>query len=147
MNGTRLSNLAGGSGTVEVTILQLVTLALTRCTAMLNVSATVIDLVRIKIQKQSASVIGILTEFATNELEDMEGVGVRYRWRTERPPSRSCSPIVERLTNPLHNHSAEAFRKIDDFMENDTGGKTFYLVVDFLSARQTCLKSPPAPPI
>ena len=73
VNGTRLSNLAGGSGTVEVTILQLVTPALTRCTAMLNVSTIDIDFVRIKIQKQSASVIGMLTEFATNELEGSRG--------------------------------------------------------------------------
>ena len=51
VNDTRLSNLAGGSGTVEVTILQLVTPALTRCSAMLNVGATVVDLVRIEIQK------------------------------------------------------------------------------------------------
>ena len=61
VNGTRLSNSA------------LVTPARTRCSAMLNVGATVVDLMRIKIQKQSASVIDMLTEFATNELEDMEG--------------------------------------------------------------------------
>ena len=52
VNDMRLSNLAGGSGTVEVTNLQLVTPALTRCSAMLNVGATVVDLVRNEIQKQ-----------------------------------------------------------------------------------------------
>ena len=73
VNDTRLSDLAGGSGIVEVTNLQLVTAALIRCSAMLNVGATVVDLVRIEIQKRSASVIDMLTEFATNEFEDMEG--------------------------------------------------------------------------
>ena len=58
---------------MEVTNLQLVTAALIRCSAMLNVGATVVDLVRIEIQKRSASVIDTLTEFATNEFEDMEG--------------------------------------------------------------------------
>ena len=58
---------------MEVTNLQLVTPALIRCSAMRNVGATVIDLLRIKIQKRSASVIDMLTEIATNELEDMEG--------------------------------------------------------------------------
>ena len=57
VNDTRLSDLAGGSGTVEVTNLQLVTPAVIRCSAMLNVGATVVDLVRIEIQKRSASVI------------------------------------------------------------------------------------------
>ena len=43
--------------------------------------------------------------------------------------SKLC-PIAEKLTNPLHNHSVEAFRRIDDFMESVTGRKTLYLVVD-----------------
>ena len=34
--------------------------------------------------------------------------------------SRLCL-IAERLTNPLHNHSVEAFRQIDDLMESVTG--------------------------
>ena len=43
--------------------------------------------------------------------------------------SRLCL-IAERLTNPLHNHSVEAFRQIDDLMESVTDGKTLYLIVD-----------------
>ena len=94
VNGTRLSNLAGGSGTVEVTILQLVTPALTRCSAMLNVGATVVDLVRIKIQKQSASVIDMLTDFATNELDDMEEeLAGRCNSLTQQQGMRVCAGL------------------------------------------------------
>ena len=101
----------------------------------------------------------MLTEIATNELEDMEGelagrcnsltqqqqkrvcVGLDMIWldfMSRRPLpledgettiSKLC-PIAESLTNPLHNHSVEAFRLIDDFMESVTGRKTLYLVVD-----------------
>jgi len=143
VNDTRLSDLAGNSNTVEVTNVQLVTPALIRCSAMLNVGATIVDLARIEIQKRAASVIDMLTEFATNELEDMEGelagrcnslaqqqamrvcVGLDMIWLdfvSRRPlpledgettVSKLC-PIAKRLTNLLQNHSAEAFRQIND---------------------------------
>ena len=114
----------------------------------------VVDLVRIEIQKRSASVIDMLTEIATNELEDMEGelagrcnsftqqqgmrvcVGLDMIWldfMSRRPLpledgettiSKLCL-IAERLSNSLLNHSVEAFRQI-----GVTGGKTLYLAVD-----------------
>ena len=40
---------------------------------MVNDGATIVDFPRTKNQKRSASVIDMLTEFAINELEDMEG--------------------------------------------------------------------------
>ena len=57
---------------VQVTNLQLVRPALVWCSAMLTVGATILNLPRIEIQ-MTASVIGMLKEFATDELEDMEG--------------------------------------------------------------------------
>ena len=61
---------------------------------MLNVGATVVDLVRIKIQKQSASVIDMLTEFATNELEDMEEeLACRCNSLTQQQGMRVCAGL------------------------------------------------------
>ena len=58
---------------MQVTNLQLVTPALIRSSAVLNDGATIVGLPRTKNQKRSASVIDMLTEFAINEFEDLEG--------------------------------------------------------------------------
>ena len=58
---------------MQVTDSQLATPALVRSSAMLKDGATIVGLTRTKNRKRSASVIDILTEFAINELEDMEG--------------------------------------------------------------------------
>ena len=61
---------------------------------MHNVGGTVVDLVRIKIQKQSASVIDMLTEFATSELEDMEGeLAGRWNSLTLQQGMRVCAGL------------------------------------------------------
>ena len=58
---------------------------------MRNVGATFVDLVRIEIQKRSASVIDMLTEIATNELEDMEGeLAGRCNSFTQQQGMRIC---------------------------------------------------------
>ena len=73
---------------MQVTNLQLVTLVLVRCSAMLSLVATVVNLPRIGIQMKFPSVIDMLTEFAANELEDMEGE-LAGRWNS-LSHSRRC---------------------------------------------------------
>ena len=58
---------------MQVTNLQLVAPALIRSSAILIDGATIVSLPRIRNQKRSEFVIDMLTEFAINELEDMEG--------------------------------------------------------------------------
>ena len=61
---------------------------------MLNVGATVVDLARNEIQKKSASVIDMLTVFATNELEDMEGeLADRCNSLTQQQGMRVCAGL------------------------------------------------------
>ena len=113
---------------MQVTNFQLVMAALIGSSAMLNDGATIVGLLRTKNQKRSASVIDMLTEFAINELEDMStrrcespsGPDVSQLNFVGRRPFRTVGhhldvvPFGERLTKPLQNHSAEAFRQITD---------------------------------
>ena len=59
---------------VQVSNLLLFTSALIRSSALHNVSATIVDLPRLEIQKLAPSVIDVVTEFSTGELVGMEGV-------------------------------------------------------------------------
>ena len=91
--------------------MQLVTPALIGWLAMPKVGATDVDHVRIEIQKRSASVIDMLTEFATNELEDMEGeLAGRCNSLTQQQGMRVCVGLdmiwldfMSRRPSPLEN--------------------------------------------
>ena len=58
---------------------------------MLSVVATIVNLLRNEIQMRSPSVIDMLTEFAANELEDMEGeLAGRCNSLTQHQAMRVC---------------------------------------------------------
>ena len=81
---------------MQVTNLQLVTPALVRRPATLNVGATIVNLPRIEVRMRSPSVIDMLTEVATNELEDMEGelAFVPHFWKVDQHlTERQCGGI------------------------------------------------------
>ena len=121
---------------------------------MLNVVAIIVNFPRIEVQRRSPSVIDMLTEFAANELEDMEGeLAGRCNSLTQQQAMRVCvrldviwldfvsrrllpleegevaisnlCPIAGRLTNLLQNHSAEAFRQVNDQIEGFPLGTLF----------------------
>ena len=95
---------------------------------MLNVGAAVVDFVRIEIQKRSASVIDMLTEFATNEFEDMNGeLAGRCNSFTQQQ-GRVCVGLDMIWLNFMSRRP----------LPLEDGETTI--------SRQTCLMAPPAPP-
>ena len=132
-----------GGVLVQVSNLHLVIPALIRCSAVLVVGATLVDLHRLEIQKRATSVIDMVTEFSTSEPEDMEGalagrcnflaqqqamrfyVDLEMIWldfvsrrpmplEDEETTILQLYSITERLTNVFQKHSAEAFWQIND---------------------------------
>ena len=112
--------------------------ALIRRSVVLNVSATIVDLPRLDIQMQTASVMDMVTEFSTSEPEDMEFSAQQQAMRfyvdletiwvvfvSRRPLPREDEEsatfqlysVAERLNNVFQKHSAETFPQINDRME------------------------------